>query len=180
VSLSVSIFFIPPAFMVFTIAGSLSPQMLLFLGGVSVLHYGIEIANQAIDYNEDLAAGVRSPPVRWGLKNSLLLGLACMLAGGLLELAGLYLLVLGRAGTNGTLMGLVPWQFFLLAVPIVLAGYFVPVRGLWRMYRASLSRPISEATCYMKEICNYNQWQASGILGLMVVSALLFFVRMHG
>jgi len=175
VSLSVSIFFIPPAFIVYTIAGSLSPEMLLFLAGVSVLHYGIEIANQAIDYNEDLAAGVRSPPVRWGLKNSLVLGLACVVAGGLLELSGMFLLVLARAGAVGTLLGLPAWQFFALAVPIVLSGYALPVRGLWRMYRASLTRPVAEATMYMKRICTYSLWQASGILGLMVVAGLLFF-----
>jgi 4-hydroxybenzoate polyprenyltransferase len=179
VSLSVSIFFIPPAFIVYTIAGTLTPEMLLFLAGVSVLHYGIEIANQAIDYNEDLASGVMSPPVRWGLQRSLVVGLWCILAGGLLELSGLYLLTLDRAGAALTLMGLPAWQFFLLTVPIVLAGYFVPVRGLWRMYRASISRPIAEATRYMKGICNYNRWQASGILGLMVVAGMLFFTNLH-
>jgi 4-hydroxybenzoate polyprenyltransferase len=179
VSLSLSIFFIPPAFMVYTISGTLSPEMLLFLGGVSILHYGIEIANQAIDYNEDLAAGVRSPPVLWGLKNSLVMGLSCILAGGLLELSGIYLLALDRAGAAGTLIGIPVWQFFLVAVPIVLAGYYVPVRGLWRMYRASITRPLVEATRYMKEICNYNLWQASGILGLMVVSGILFFGNMQ-
>jgi 4-hydroxybenzoate polyprenyltransferase len=174
VSLSLSIFFIPPAFMVYTIAGHLTPEMLLFLAGVSVLHYGIEIANQAIDYNEDLAAGVGSPPVRWGLQNSLILGLACVAAGGLLELSGLYLLALGRAGAAGSLLGLAAWQFFLLAVPIVLCGYLLPVRGLWRMYRASVTRPVAEATSYMKGICTYSLWQASGIMGLMVVAGLMF------
>jgi len=178
VSLSVSIFFIPPAFIVYTIAGSLSPEMLLFLAGVSVLHYGIEIANQAIDYNEDKAAGVRSPPVIWGLKNALVLGLWCIFMGGLLELSGIYLLTLDRAGAAGSLLGVPAWQFFLLTMPVVLAGYFIPVRGLWKMYRASITRPIAEATRYMKDICNYNRWQASGILGLMVVSGVLFFSGM--
>jgi len=179
VSLSISVFFIPAAFVLFTIAGELTFGSLVFLAGVSVLHYGIEIANQAIDYLEDNAGGVRSPPVIWGMKNSLVLGLGCIVAGGLLELSGLYTLTLGRAGAGASLLGLPVWQFFLLTMPIVLAGYFIPVRGLWRMYRASITRPLVEATSYMKEICNYNQWQASGILGLMVVSGILFFSTIY-
>jgi len=179
VSLSISVFFIPAAFVLFTIAGELTFISLVFLTGVSILHYGIEIANQAIDYLEDKAGGVRSPPVIWGMKNSLVLGLSCLFFGGLLELLGLYMLTLDRAGTAGTLMGLPAWAFFFLTAPIVLAGYLVPIRGLWKMYRASITRPIAEATRYMKAICKYNQWQASGILGLMVVSGLLFFSTFH-
>jgi len=174
VSLSISVFFIPAAFVLFTIAGELTAAGVLFLAGVSVLHYGIEIANQAIDYQEDLAGGVRSPPVRWGLRNSLRFGLGSIAVGGAMELLGLYFTVLLKAGPAGHILGLSPPAFFLLTLPIILAGYYIPVAGLWKMYRASASRPIAEAVRYMKEVCRYNQWQASGILGLMVVSGLLF------
>ena len=122
--------------MLFTIAGRLSPEAIIFLSGVSILHYGIEFANQAIDYMED------------------------------------------KAGGSG-IMGLAPAVFFLLTMPIILAGYYIPVSGLWKMYRASITRPLDEAIGYMKMICRYNQWQASGLLGLMVVSGMMFFGAMH-
>ncbi len=178
VSLSISVFFIPAAFVLFTIAGRLTPVYILFLIGVSVLHYGIEIANQAIDYLEDKEGGVRSPPVRWGMKNSLVVGLACIVSGGALELLGLYGIIIEKAGLAGRLLGLPAAALFALAVPVVMAGYYIPVTGLWKMYRASVTRPIAEATRYMKDICRYNQWQASGIIGLMVVAGALFFGRM--
>jgi 4-hydroxybenzoate polyprenyltransferase len=174
VSLSISVFFIPAAFVLFVISGRLTPVALLFLTGVSVLHYGIEFANQAIDYLEDRAGGVRSPPVRWGLGNSLRVALVAISAGMLLELSGLYFMIIEKAGTNG-ILGISPAWFFVLTTPIVLAGYYLPVSGLWKMYRASITRPIEEAISYMKGICRYNQWQASGILGLMVVGGIMFF-----
>jgi 4-hydroxybenzoate polyprenyltransferase len=177
VSLSISVFFIPAAFVLFTIAGSLTLVYIVFLAGVSILHYGIEMANQAIDYLEDKAGGVRSPPVRWGMSNALAVGLGCILAGGALELFGLYQITLEKAGPQGSIFGLSTPAFFLLTLPIVLAGYYIPVSGLWKMYRASITRPMVEATRYMKSICRYNQWQASGIIGLMVVAGILFLSR---
>jgi len=173
VSLSLSVFFIPAAFVLFTIAGRLTAESLIFLSGVGILHYGIEFANQAIDYMEDKAGGVLSPPVRWGMGRSLKLALAACSAGMVLELSGLYLMIVQRA-SGSVILGLAPGTFFLLAMPIVLAGYYLPVAGLWRMYRASITKPLDEAIAFMKRICHYNQWQASGIAGLMVVSGLMF------
>ena len=178
VSLSISVFFIPAAFVLFTIAGQLSPAAIIFLTGVSILHYGIEFANQAIDYLEDRAGGVLSPPVRWGMRGSLKVALAAISAGMVLELAGLYLMMLDRAGGSG-IIGLAPAVFFILTLPIILAGYFLPASGLWKMYRASITRPLEEAVGYMKGICHYNQWQASGIMGLMVVGGIMFFAALH-
>jgi len=173
VSLSLSVFFIPAAFVLFTIAGRLTLESLIFLSGVGILHYGIEFANQAIDYMEDKAGGVLSPPVRWGMSRSLKLALAACSAGMVLELGGLYLMIVQRAGGAG-ILGLAPGVFFLAVMPIVLAGYYLPVTGLWRMYKASITRPLEEAIGFMKRICHYNQWQASGIMGLMVVSGMMF------
>jgi 4-hydroxybenzoate polyprenyltransferase len=178
VSLALSVFFIPAAFLLFTIAGRLTPESIVFLSGVGILHYGIEFANQAIDYMEDKAGGVLSPPVRWGMSGSLKLALVASAAGMVLELGGLYLMIVQRAGGAG-MLGLAPAWFLLLTMPIILAGYYIPVVGLWRMYRASVTRPLEEAIGFMKRICRYNQWQASGIMGLMVVSGIMFFGAIH-
>jgi len=177
VSLALSVFFIPAAFVLFTIAGSLSNGAIVFLLGVAILHYGIEFANQAIDYLEDMAGGVLSPPVRWGMGRSLKVALAAISAGMVLELAGLYFMIIDRAGGNG-IMGLAPPVFFVLSMPIIMAGYFLPASGLWKMYKAAISRPMEEAVEYMKGICHYNQWQASGIMGLMVVGGIMFFAAL--
>jgi len=177
VSLSISVFFVPGAFVYYAIAGQLTAPVLFFLTGFSVLHYGIEFANQAIDYMEDREAGVRSPPVRWGLERSLVMALGAIAAGMGLELAALYYIIVQTAGAGG-IFGLAAPAFFLLGVPIILAGYYLPVSGLWRMYRAVAGRPVGEAIDYMKRICHYNRWQASGITGLMVVTCLLFVGRL--
>ena len=179
VSLSISVFFIPAAFVFYTIAGELTAVTILFLAGVSVLHYGIEFANQAIDYLEDKAGGVRSPPVRWGMQNSLKFAFMAIIAGGVLELAGLYEMTLLRAGADGHILGVPAGAFFLFTMPIVIAGYYIPVSGLWKMYRAWMSEPMEEAIEYMKRVCQYNQWQASGILGLMLVGGVLFFAGLY-
>jgi len=73
------------------------------------------------------------------------------------------------------LPGLGAAQLFVLLVPVIVLGYCIPVLGMWKMYRASITKPIDQATQYMKDICHYNQWQASGIMGLMAVTGILFF-----
>jgi 4-hydroxybenzoate polyprenyltransferase len=181
VSLTLSAFFIPATFIYFTISEgrlALAPMMIIF--GFSILHYGIAFANQAIDYLEDKAGGVKSPPVLWGMTTSLKVALLSIAAGMVIEFGGVFLLVSQKAGLLAFFPGWSPAQLFALMVPIVMAGYYIPVSGLWKMYRASTTRPIEEAIQYMKDICHYNRWQASGVIGLMAVTGILFFGAMAG
>jgi len=175
VSLTLSAFLIPGLFVLFAIAGEIAPAPLTLVVGFSVLHYGIAFANQAIDYLEDRAGGVLTPPVRWGMESSLRVALASISAGIITVFAGLYYHIQTKAGQISAIQGMSTPLFFALMTPVVLVGYYIPVSGLWKMYRASITRPIEEATGYMKEICRYNTWQASGIIGLMVATGLIFF-----
>jgi hypothetical protein len=96
----------------------------------------------------------------------------------LIEIAGVYLLVAAKSGLLAFLPGWSAAQLFALMAPIILVGYYIPVLGLWRMYRASVTRPMEDAIRYMKDICHYNRWQASGIIGLMAATGILFFGAM--
>jgi len=171
-SLILSAFFIPAVFLYFTIAGSLALAPMMIILGFSILHYGIAFANQAIDYLEDKAGGVNSPPVLWGMEKSLKVALAVSFAGALVEFAGLYYFIVP---SQAQLLGLSGAPLFMLLVPVVLVGYWIPVSGLVKMYRSVLSRPIEDAVGYMKDICHYTVWQASGITGLMAAVGLVFF-----
>lgn len=177
VSLILSAFLVPACFLLFIVAGSIAPAPLTIILGFSLLHYGIAFANQAIDYLEDRAGGVRSPPVRWGMERSLVIALVFILAGMALCFAGVYWFMVQD---GSSVLGLSGVPLLLVLVPVILAGYYIPVSGLYRMYRATLTRPIEEAVRYMKDICNYSQWQASGITGLMFATAILFFGAMIG
>jgi len=174
ISLLLSAFLIPGIFLLFVIGQGLTLWPTILVLGFSVMHYGIAFANQAIDYLEDKASGVRSPPVRWGMATSLRIALIMIVLGMAVEFLGLYFIVQLKGGFSSTLLGLSPTILFVLFVPVVMVGYYIPVSGLWKMYRATMTRPIEEATNYMKTICHYNQWQASGILGLAAVTCVLF------
>jgi len=175
VSLIISAFLVPALYLLYIIAGAITLAPVVIILGFSLLHYGIAFANQAIDYLEDKASGVRSPPVRWGMERSLEVALATIAVGGIVEFAGLYYFIVP---SGASLLGISGLPLVLLLIPVVLAGYYIPVSGLYRMYRATVTRPIEEAVRYMKDICHYNQWQASGISGIMFALAILFFGAM--
>ncbi len=174
VSLTLSAFLIPGLFVLLAVSGELAPAPVAIVVGFSILHYGIAFANQAIDYLEDRAGGVMTPPVRWGMERALRTALYAIFVGIVIVFVGLYLHMSARSGGISALPGMTTPLFFALMTPVVLLGYYIPVRGLWRMHRASVTRPIEEATRYMKEICKYNTWQASGIIGLMVATGAVF------
>ena len=175
VSLTLSAFLVPALFLLFIVAGSITLAPAMIVIGFSILHYGIAFANQAIDYIEDKANGVNSPPVLWGMETSLKVALATITVGMAIEFTGLYYFIVP---SGASLLGVSGVALVLLLIPVLLAGYYIPVSGLYRMYRATVTRPIEEAVRYMKDICHYNQWQASGITGLMFAMAILFFGAM--
>jgi len=174
ISLLMSAFLIPGLFLLYVVGGGWLLWPTVLVTGFAILHYGIEFANQAIDYLEDKASGVKTPPVRWGMATSLRIALIMIVLGMAVEFLGLYFIVQLKGGFSSTVLGLSPTILFVLFVPVVILGYYIPASGLWKMYRATITKPIEEATNYMKTICHYNQWQASGILGLAAVTAVLF------
>jgi 4-hydroxybenzoate polyprenyltransferase len=175
VSLIISAFLVPALYLLYIIAGAITLAPVILVVGFSLLHYGIAFANQAIDYLEDKTNGVNSPPVLWGMENSLKVALSTIAVGMAVEFFGLYFFIVP---SGASLLGVSGLPLVLLLIPVLLVGYYIPVSGLYKMYRATLTRPIEEAVRYMKEICHYNQWQASGITGLMFAMAILFFGAM--
>jgi len=175
ISLLMSAFLIPGLFLLYVVGGGWLLWPTVLVTGFAILHYGIEFANQAIDYLEDKASGVNSPPVLWGMEYSLKVALSTIAVGMAVEFTGLYYFIVP---SSASLLGVMGLPLVALLIPVLLVGYYIPVSGLYKMYRATVTRPIEEAVRYMKDICHYNQWQASGITGLMFAMAILFFGAM--
>jgi 4-hydroxybenzoate polyprenyltransferase len=175
VSLIISAFLVPAVFLYYVIAQHIAIGPLIIIFGFSILHYGIAFANQVIDYQEDKAEGVQTPPVRWGLVKSLKIALWIIFIGLIIELAGFFLFIEMNPAFLTLHPAMTPLVLFLLFVPIIVLGYYIPINGLWRMYKTALTKPVDESIRYMKSICQYNQWQASGLIGAAVVTGLLFF-----
>jgi 4-hydroxybenzoate polyprenyltransferase len=175
ISLIISAFFMPALFLYYVIAQQIAIASVIIIFGFSILHYGIAFANQAIDFQEDKAEGLQTPPVRWGLVNSLKIALWTIFIGLVIELGGFLLFIQMNPAFLSLHSAITPLILFLLFMPIILLGYYIPIKGLWKMYKTALTKPVDESIKYMKSICHYNQWQASGLIGAAVVTGLLFF-----
>ncbi len=175
VALSLSAFAIPFLFLYRVAAGEIDAIGLGICAAFTLTHYGLTYTNQAYDFDLDLREGVKTPPVRLGLRRSLAAS-AAMVAVGLPALTfGLVFLALSRpivAAAWGT-----PGAFAIaLGTPALLwAGYAVPLRGLAKMRAAVREAPSeSEAVPRMRTVVNYANFHAAGIAA-MAAFGLLFF-----
>lgn len=174
IALGSSAFFLPFIFLIYVVGNGLAFPIILFIAGFTFVHYGMEFGNQAIDYLEDKEHGVKTPPVRWGMENSLMIAMNCMLVGIVIEAVGLYYLLqmkevfaaLGFILFHGTYAAL---------LSIIIVGYYIPMKGLYRMQKTLHgSDSYEEGMPILRKICNYAKWQTSGVLGVAVVSGILF------
>lgn len=174
ISLAFSAFFLPFLFLVWVVAGEVTLLPFLFILGFTLMHYGMEFGNQAIDYLEDLHNDLRTPPVRWGLRRSMAVSLGCMVFG-----FGLELLVIFEMTMENTILVerfeyLTQMRLFILLAAILIIGYIVPLRGLWKMYNLSIVPNTENVMPLMHKICKYARWQIFGISGIFAVTGILF------
>ncbi|MEE9150994.1 MAG: UbiA family prenyltransferase [Thermoplasmata archaeon] len=175
IALGSSAFFLPFIFLMYVVAGGLTLPLLLFIIGFSFVHYGMEFGNQAIDYIEDKAANVRTPPVRWGMIPSLIIALGCVVSGIVTEAASLYYILLSKGSFTFLHPVLTTNVVYVVLLGIILTGYYIPTKGLWQMLSTlRKSKTVEEGMPTLKKICSYAKWQASGILGVAIVSGILF------
>jgi hypothetical protein len=124
---------------------------------------------------EDKASNVRTPPVRWGMIPSLTIALCFVILGIMVEASSLYFILYTRGSFTFIHPYLTMNVVFIILVSIILAGYYIPTKGLWQMHSALIhSESIEHSMPKLKMICNYAKWQASGILGVATISAILF------
>jgi 4-hydroxybenzoate polyprenyltransferase len=181
IALGSSAFFLPFIFLMFVVAEGIPIPLLTFIIGFSFVHYGMEFGNQAIDYIEDKAQNVRTPPVRWGMIPSLKIALGLVILGILTEGYSLYHVLLSKGTFTIFHPILTTNVVFGIFMGIILIGYYIPTKGLWDMLKTlEKSETVEDGMPTLKKICNYAKWQASGILGVAVVSGILFLGVVYG
>lgn len=179
VALGVSIFFIPLLFLYWIAAGGLSPFVLILAIGFSLVHYAMEYGNQANDYLEDRAANVMTPPVRLGIANSLRIATFMFVVGALIVGYSFQYLIFGNEALLGSFSEATLWLVVFVIWGIIAAGYYMPAKGLYRMWAiSSVSEDIERDMPLIKQQCTYANWQTSGILALLFVSFIVFGTNM--
>jgi hypothetical protein len=165
----------------FVVAEGITIPLFIFIIGFCFIHYGMEFGNQAIDYVEDKASDVKTPPVRWGMIPSIQIALFCVVIGIAIEASSLYFILLSKGSFTFIHPFLTTEVVYMGLLAIIAAGYYIPTKGLWRMLiTLKESDTVEEGMPTLKRICNYARWQTSGILGVAVVSAIMFFGVVFG
>ena len=175
VSLSLSAFAIPFLFLYRVAAGEIDAMGWAICGAFTLTHYGLTYTNQAYDFDLDKREGVQTPPVRVGLRRSLVAS-AIMTTVGLTALTvAVVMLALSRS-TVASAWGAAGGIAIVVGTPMLLwLGYGVPLRGVLRMLRTVRDSPSEEeAVPKMREAVNYANFHAAGIAALAAF-ALVFF-----
>jgi 4-hydroxybenzoate polyprenyltransferase len=179
VALGTSIFFIPLLFLYWIAAGELTIFVAILAVGFSLVHYAMEYGNQANDYIEDRAANVMTPPVRLGIANSLKIATYMFVIGALIVAYSFGYLIFSNEALLAHFSNAGLWFVVIVIWAILAAGYYLPVRGLYRMWAiSSVSEDIERDMPLIKQQCHYSHWQTSGIMGLVFVSLIVFGTNM--
>jgi len=179
VALGTSIFFIPLLFLYWIAAGELTVFVFILATGFSLVHYAMEYGNQANDYLEDRAANVMTPPVRLGIASSLKVATYMFVAGAFIVGYSFSYLIFTNEALLAHFSTAGLWLVVIVIWAILAAGYYLPVRGLYRMWAiSSVSEDIEKDMPLIKAQCKYSHWQTSGIMGLLFVSIIVFGTNM--
>lgn len=179
VALGTSIFFIPLLFLYWIAAGELTAFVVILAAGFSLVHYAMEYGNQANDYLEDRAANVMTPPVRLGIAQSLKIATYMFVVGAIIVGYSFVDLIFSNEALMAHFSVAVLWLVVTVIWAILAAGYYLPARGLYRMWAiSSVSEDIEADMPLIKQQCHYSHWQTSGILGLVFVSLIIFGTNM--
>jgi hypothetical protein len=147
--------------------------------GFSLVHYAMEYGNQANDYIEDRAANVMTPPVRLGIASSLKVATYMFIVGAIIVGYSFSFLIFNNEALLAHFSTAGLWLVVIVIWAILAAGYYLPVRGLYRMWAiSSVSEDIEKDMPLIKQQCHYSHWQTSGIMGLLFVSIIVFGTNM--
>jgi hypothetical protein len=139
----------------------------------------MEYGNQANDYLEDRAANVMTPPVRLGIAHSLKIATYMFIVGAAIVGYSFAYLIFSNEALLAHFSTAGLWLVVLVIWAILAAGYYLPARGLYRMWAiSSVSEDIEKDMPLIKQQCHYSHWQTSGIMGLVFVSLIIFGTNM--
>lgn len=176
-SLALATCFLPFVMSVYTFLGEIPALLVVYLVGFAVLQYALEFSNQALDYLEDRAAGLRTPAVRLGVERSLRLSLAVVVTGASILIAALLAMYLDRAAETAPSQSIsqvvMAWGLSVLAL---VAGYYLPVARTWQMLKLCRIEPPEQSVPKLPAYCDYARWQASSVTGIAAATAIFFVV----
>ena len=177
ISLSLAVCFIPFLLAGYVFLGSLPATLVWFMLGFSVVQYGYEYANQALDYLEDSAAGLRTPAVRLGILRSMQASLVVPLIGMAILFAAFVAMYFERSAESDPARS-APEVLLASSVSmiILIIGIYLPISRTWQMLQLSRTMPPEACVPRFPDICHYPHWQASSVAGISAASAAFFVI----
>lgn len=140
--------------------------MLLVLG-ITCAHYALVLISQSEDYPDDKSAGLKTPPVAWGLKKALRVSLNLNIFGSICTLIAFSMFF---AITNISLLILMP----LLAVALFQPTMAVYSINLYSRSTGSTNKILERIRSQMK---NYPKWHGIPLGAIMLFSLILLISR---
>jgi len=162
-TLAFSAMFAPFLFLYYVIAGFPPFPILLIIIALTVTHYGIALINQSQDYIEDKEAGLATPAVRWGLAETLILSLVLSVIGLAISFMSMIILFADRE------------ILAFISILILFIAYSFPLKGTWKLIKISIGKEeLMEKISRIKKMLNYAAWQMAGVIGLFIISFIIF------
>ena len=140
---------------------------LFIVVGITCAHYGLVLISQAEDYPEDSRAGLRTPPVAWGLESVLAVSFILNLFGSVLSLMAFVMMFYT---SNVSL---------LILSPLLAAALFYPTRAIYRLHKYSQKTRTNKMILeeIRKHMPNYPKWHGIPLGMIMLSSFILLIVR---
>lgn len=177
ISLSLAVCFIPFLLAGYVFLGSLPATLVVFMLGFSVVQYGYEYANQALDYLEDSAAGLQTPAVRLGIARSMTASFVVPLVGMAILFATFVVMYFERSQqSDPARSAVVVLLASSVSMIILIIGIYLPISRTWRMLQLSRKQTPEECVPKFPELCHYSHWQASSVAGICAASAAFFVI----
>ena len=168
----------PMVFLYYLIGGIPTTSALLVILFFVILHYGIVLVNQTQDYLEDKTSGLLTPAVRIGVTQTLIISLIISLIGLALGFIGFYILFSDLSSLNILGYKLSFEGLYTITVITLVISYYIPLRGIMDLIMISYGREsIEQKMIMIKNRLNYPRWQASGLFGIMIISLIIFAIK---
>ena len=165
-TLAFSAVFAPFFFLYYVIAGFPPISIIFIIIALTITHYGIALVNQSQDYIEDKEGGLTTPAVKWGLAETLILALILSFIGLFSSFIGIWIFFNGKEALAFS------------ACIILIFAYSFPLKGIWKLIKISIEEvEITVKISRIRKLLNYSAWQTTGIVGLFIVSFIIFLVK---